>query len=113
MFPYNAVKAGVDGMTRAMALDFGPHVRVNTVNPGLIAIERTTGNMDTKSRLHLESIHPVGCLGSPEDVAAAVTFLASEEAGFVTGTQIVVDGDRTAVMQDDALPDYRDRRHSS
>lgn len=113
MFPYNAVKAGIDGMTRAMALDFGPHVRVNTVNPGLIAIERTTGNMDTKSRLHLESIHPVGRLGSPEDVAAAVTFLASEEAGFVTGTQIVVDGGRTAVMQDDALPDYRDRRHSS
>jgi len=110
LFPYNAVKAGINGMTRAMALDLGPRIRVNTVNPGWVAIERTTEDMDEEYRQHLESIHPVGRVGTPADVAAAVAFLASEEAGYVTGTSLVVDGGRTAVMQDDALPDYRARR---
>ncbi|NEU55556.1 SDR family NAD(P)-dependent oxidoreductase [Halorussus sp. MSC15.2] len=110
MFPYNAVKAGIDGMTRAMALDFGPSVRVNTVNPGWVAIDRTTDEMDPEYREYLESIHPVGRLGSPEDVAGTVAFLASDDAAFVTGASLLVDGGRTAVMQDDQLPDYRARR---
>ena len=110
MFPYNAVKAGIDGMTRAMALDFGPEIRVNTVNPGWVAIDRTTDDMDAEYREYLESIHPVGRLGRPEDVAGTVAFLASEDAAFVTGGSVLVDGGRTAVMQDDMLPDYRERR---
>ncbi|WP_435195526.1 SDR family NAD(P)-dependent oxidoreductase [Natronomonas sp. EA1] len=110
LFPYNAVKAGINGMTRAMALDLGPHIRVNTVNPGWVAIERTMGEMDDEYRAHLESIHPVGRIGTPEDVAAAVAYLASDEAGFVTGANLLVDGGRTAVMQDDTLPNYRERR---
>ncbi|MFB6072988.1 MAG: SDR family NAD(P)-dependent oxidoreductase [Halobacterium sp.] len=105
-FPYNAVKAGIDGMTRAMALDFGPEIRVNTVNPGWVAVERTTGDMEESYREHLESIHPVGRLGRPEDVAGAVAFLASNDAAFVTGASLFVDGGRSAVMQDDTLPDY-------
>jgi hypothetical protein len=110
MFPYNAVKSGIDGMTRAMALDLGPDVRVNTVNPGWVAIERTTEGMDPEYREYLESIHPVGRLGEPSDIAAAVAFLASDEAGYVTGTNLVVDGGRSVVMQDDQLPDYGARR---
>jgi glucose 1-dehydrogenase len=110
MFPYNAVKAGINGMTRGMALDFGPDVRVNTGNPGWVAIERTTEDMDEERREHLESIHPVGRLGGLEDVAGAVAFLASNDAAFITGVSLLVDGGRSAVMQDDTLPDYRTRR---
>ncbi|MFC4549860.1 MULTISPECIES: SDR family NAD(P)-dependent oxidoreductase [Halorussus] len=110
MFPYNAVKAGIDGMTRAMALDLGPDIRVNTVNPGWVAIDRTESDLTDEERAELESVHPVGRLGDPEDVAGAVAFLASDDAGYVTGTNLLVDGGRTAVLQDDTLPDYRRER---
>jgi NAD(P)-dependent dehydrogenase (short-subunit alcohol dehydrogenase family) len=108
-FPYNAVKAGINGMTRAMALDFGPNIRVNTVNPGWVAVERTTANMSESERRELEAIHPVGRIGQPKDVANATLFLASEQAAFITGTSLTVDGGRSAVMQDNTLPDYADR----
>lgn len=105
-FPYNAVKAGIEGMTRAMALDLGPTTRVVSVTPGWIEIERTTAKMDEETRATLEGIHPTGRLGRPEDVAAAVAYLSSDEGGFITGTSLVVDGGRSAVMQDDTLPNY-------
>ncbi len=110
MFPYNAVEAGINGMTRGMVLDFGPDIRVNTVNPGWVAIESMTEDMDEANREHLESIHPVGRLGAPANIAGAVAFLASDDAAFVTGVSLLVDGGRSAVMQDDTLPDYRMRR---
>jgi NAD(P)-dependent dehydrogenase (short-subunit alcohol dehydrogenase family) len=111
-FPYNAVKSGINGMTRAMALDFGPHVRVNTVNPGWVAVERTEDELSESDRERVESIHPVGRIGEPADVAGVVALLASEDAAFVTGASLLVDGGRSAVMQDDTLPDYRARLHS-
>jgi len=110
LFPYNAVKAGINGMTRAMALDFGPEIRVNTINPGWVAVDRTTADMSADKQRHLESIHPVGRIGQPADVANTAAFLASDEAGFITGTSVLVDGGRSAVMQDDTLPDYRAAR---
>lgn len=109
-FPYNAVKSGIDGMTRAMALDFGPEIRVNTVSPGWVSIERTTGEMSDDRRRELEGLHPVGRLGTPADVAGAVSYLLSEDATFVTGANLTVDGGRSAVLQDDTLPDYRAAR---
>ncbi|SIR69458.1 NAD(P)-dependent dehydrogenase, short-chain alcohol dehydrogenase family [Haladaptatus litoreus] len=56
IFPYNAVKAGINGMTRGMALDFGPQIRVNTVNPGWVAIGKTTDDMSPERRRELEAI---------------------------------------------------------
>ncbi|MDS0295705.1 SDR family NAD(P)-dependent oxidoreductase [Halogeometricum luteum] len=112
-FPYNAVKAGINGMTRAMALDFGPTVRVNTVNPGWVAIDRTTDDMPDERRRELESMHPTGRIGTPDDIAGVVSFLASDDAAFVTGAHLLADGGRTAVMQDDTLPDYRTRREET
>lgn len=109
-FPYNAVKSGIDGMTRAMALDLGPDIRVNSVNPGWVAVERTNSGVSEEERRHLESIHPIGRIGTPGDVASAAAFLASDEASFITGASLLVDGGRSAIMQDDMLPDYRTRR---
>ena len=106
IFPYNAVKAGINGMTRAMALDLGPEIRVNTINPGWIEIDRTRESLDEGEYEHVESIHPAGRIGDPRDVAGVATFLASDDAAFVTGASLVVDGGRTAVMQDNYLPDY-------
>ncbi|ELZ48754.1 short-chain dehydrogenase/reductase SDR [Halorubrum distributum JCM 9100] len=108
-FPYNAVKAGINGMTRSLAVDFGPRVRVNTVVPGWVEIERTREELPEGRFEEVESIHPTGRIGTPADVAGAVSFLASEDASFVTGAALLVDGGRGAVMQDDTLPDYRAR----
>jgi glucose 1-dehydrogenase len=111
-FPYNAVKAGINGMTRSLAVDFGPRVRVNTVVPGWVEIERTREELPDGRFEEVESIHPTGRIGTPSDVAGAVSFLASEDAAFVTGAALLVDGGRGAVMQDDTLPDYRARERS-
>ncbi len=101
-FPYNAVKAGIDGMTRSMAVAWGVDgIRVNSVNPGWTMVDRIATKITEKELAELEQIHPVGRIGEPEDVANAVIYLASDLAAFVTGECLVVDGGRTAVLQDD------------
>ncbi|MFC5973673.1 SDR family NAD(P)-dependent oxidoreductase [Halomarina salina] len=108
LFPYNAVKAGIDGMTRAMALDFSRQgVRVNTINPGWVEIARTREELADVDRERVEAMHPTGRIGTPADVAGVAAFLASDDAAFVTGASLVVDGGRSAVMEDDAYVDYR------
>jgi glucose 1-dehydrogenase len=109
-FPYNAVKAGIDGMTRALAVEFGPlGIRTNTVNPGWVEVERTREELPDDRREHVESIHPLGRIGRPEDVAGAVAFLASDDAAFVTGANVLIDGGRGAVMEDKPIVEYRSR----
>ncbi|PHQ37458.1 short-chain dehydrogenase [Halorubrum persicum] len=107
LFPYNAVKAGINGMTRAMALELGPDgITVNTINPGWIEIDRTEEELGDDYE-YTEEIHPVGRLGTPADVAGLAAFLASDDASFITGESILIDGGRSQVMQDDQYLDYR------
>lgn len=90
---YSATKAGINGFIRAAALEFaGYGITVNGVEPGNILTE---GMKAHRSREFIEAMAdaiPLGRLGSPEDVANAFLFLASDEAAFITGTTIVVDG---------------------
>lgn len=92
---YSASKAGVDGLTRALAVELGPRkIRVNAVNPGFIDTEMfrrffPPGEDDTS---HITSQTPVRRLGSSEDIAAAVVWLCSDTASFVTGQTLLVDG---------------------
>lgn len=89
---YCAAKAGVAGMSRALARELGSrNITVNCVAPGLIDTDMTRALDDQQKELLLGSI-PLGRLGSPQDVAAAVAFLASAGAGYVTGTTIHVNG---------------------
>ena len=96
--PYSAAKGAVVSMTRTMALDCAPdRIRVNTVCPGFIeaAMEGATPRAQTQAD-SLIALHPLGRLGTGEDVAKAIAFLASEDAAFITGTALVVDGGYTA-----------------
>ena len=112
LFPYNAVKAGINGITRALALELGPDdITVNTINPGWVEIERTREEFDSEEEYeYTKEIHPVGRLGRPADVAGMAAFLASDDATFVTGESILVDGGRSQVMQDELYRSYRTER---
>ena len=89
---YCASKAGLGGMTRALARELGSrNITVNCVAPGFIDT-RMTQALAEKQREAMASNIPLGRFGSPEDVAAAVAYLASPEAGYVTGTTIHVNG---------------------
>ncbi|MEZ5361754.1 MAG: SDR family oxidoreductase [Bryobacterales bacterium] len=94
---YSASKGAVVALTRSMALDYGPKgIRVNCVCPGTIAGTGMTSalNEDAASRQALLAKHPMGRLGTAQDVAGAVLFLASDDASFVTGLALPVDGGR-------------------
>lgn len=89
---YAAAKAGVAGMTRALARELGSRgVTVNCVAPGFIQTDMTDSLPQAQKDALLGQI-PLGRLGSPEEIAAAVCFLASPSAGYVTGTELHVNG---------------------
>src|ERR1700730_14778491 len=89
---YAAAKAGVAGMTRALAREIGSrNITVNCVAPGFIDTDMTKGLGEQMTAELLQQI-PLGRLGAPEDVAAAVLFLASSQAGYITGTTLHVNG---------------------
>ena len=89
-----AAKAAVASLSATAALEYGPDIRVNAVAPGMIHTGLTdillTGFDWTVP--HMVEKTPLGRIGTPEDIAAAVAYLAGEEARFVTGTTLVVDG---------------------
>ena len=90
-----ASKAGVMVMTHCLALELGPKIRVNTIIPGLTLTEETSHRFHLDDaevlRARMETI-PLQKIGTPEDIANAVTLLLSDEARFITGQKIVVDG---------------------
>jgi NAD(P)-dependent dehydrogenase (short-subunit alcohol dehydrogenase family) len=105
-FAYAASKGGLLAMSRAMAIDFGPYrVRSNVLITGFVQSDHTerrlrgTGEPETSFRRIL-SVHPLGRVGTPEDIARAATFLLSDDASFISGTSLMVDGGRSAVIQD-------------
>jgi len=100
---YSASKAGLHGLTRAVAVDESTRVRCNAVAPGWIDTELNEAFVDAMPdpvafRQNIGRIHPVGRTGKPEEVAALVAWLASDEAGFVTGQVWTVDGGRMSKL---------------
>ena len=99
---YDSTKAGLLGLTRAMAIDHGPEgIRVNAICPGYIDtplmekwLESVPDRKETERQVL--SVHPVGRIGTSRDVAQAALFLASDAASFISGTSLVVDGAMTA-----------------
>ena len=88
---YDAAKAGVLGLTRTLAIDYGPDIRVCAVLPGAILTPAWNGTPEEKRRRYAQMV-PAKRLGTGQDVANAVLFLASDEASFITGTALTVDG---------------------
>ena len=104
-FPYNVAKSGLTALVQSLALEWGPLVRAVGIAPGFVD---TPMNAEwfgrfadpAAKRAQIEALHPVGKIGSPAEIGALCAFLASPLAGFITGTTILADGGRSAIMQD-------------
>ncbi|MBE9222366.1 SDR family oxidoreductase [Cyanobacterium stanieri LEGE 03274] len=103
--PYCASKGAITALTRNMALDYGPVIRVNAIAPGWVLtplIEDLFNSYDDPIavRKEVEERQVMKRIGTPEDIGHACTFLASDQASFITGTQLFVDGGLTAILED-------------
>jgi len=111
---YVTAKAGIEGLTRALAVEYGARgIRVNAVAPGSVGTERYAeflGRQAPGEAARVEGemarLHPAGRVGRPEEVAAVIVHLLSDDAGFVTGATVPVDGGRSVLGFDpEALSD--------
>jgi meso-butanediol dehydrogenase/(S,S)-butanediol dehydrogenase/diacetyl reductase len=93
---YNASKAGVIELTRSMALELGPTIRVNAVCPGFIMTPMQEAEYTSEMRQAFEVKVPLQRLGKPDDVAALFAFLASDDASYISGQYFVIDGGEIA-----------------
>jgi NAD(P)-dependent dehydrogenase (short-subunit alcohol dehydrogenase family) len=106
--PYVTAKAAIEGLTRALAVEYGPRgVRVNAVALGSIATERYAAYLEglgPAGAAHVEEemrlIHPLGRVGTADEVASVIAHLLSDEAAFVTGATVPVDGGRSVLARD-------------
>lgn len=94
---YAAAKGGMLALTRQLSVEYAPHIRVNCVIPGSIQT-RVWDTADDADRKMAAQQSTLGRLGRPEEVAAAIKFLASDAASYITGTSIVVDGGQTSTV---------------
>ncbi len=97
---YAASKGGVVAFTRSLAIEYAPQIRVNAIAPGVIETEtwrRSVTDFDA-ARQHRLQFHLLGRLGQPEDIAQAALFLGSDDAGFITGITLSVDGGLTTQL---------------
>jgi NAD(P)-dependent dehydrogenase (short-subunit alcohol dehydrogenase family) len=102
--PYCASKGGITALTRNMAIDYGPAIRVNSIAPGWVLTPLIQsifdGYADPVDQQHqVEKRQVMKRIGRPEDIGYAVAFLVSDEASFITGTQLFVDGGLTAQLE--------------
>lgn len=114
---YSAAKAGILGLTRNLALDYGPYgIRANAICPGLILNDRTRARAQADASEWRGNVdcYPLGEIGTPQDVACGALYLASDEARWVTGITLMVDGGLT-VQSVEALvrPSFRRRWKTS
>lgn len=105
-FPYDVTKAALVGLVRTLAVEWGPAVRTVGIAPGFVQTggnDRWFASFEDPEAERQKTIqrHPVGKLGTPEEVGAWCAFLVSDHAAFATGTTYLLDGGRSAVMQDD------------
>lgn len=104
-FLYSAAKGGLLAATRALAVEYAPAIRVNAIIPGQIESVRTEPYFASftdpaEARRRVLSTFPMRRLGKPEDVAKAILFLASDDAAWITGSFLTVDGGRDAALED-------------
>jgi NAD(P)-dependent dehydrogenase (short-subunit alcohol dehydrogenase family) len=115
---YVTMKAAVINLTRNVAIDYGRKgIRANSILPGLIVHEgnRARHDADPEADSRDAAVFPIGRAGTPEDVANAALFLASDEASFVTGSELAVDGGLLCQLQDslaDRLAPYFKERYA-
>ncbi len=104
-FPYNVTKTALTGLVRSLAIEWGPQVRINGIAPGFIETEGGKAWFNSFENPEQEkektiNIHPAGRLGTVEEVGVLCAYLASNYARFITGATYLIDGGRSAVMQD-------------
>jgi len=105
-FPYPVSKHGLLGLTRCLAIDHAERgLRVNAISPGYIDTpindrQFAAAADPDAARARAHALHPCGRMGRPEEVAAAVAFLASDEASFINGANLVVDGGRSVLFHE-------------
>jgi NAD(P)-dependent dehydrogenase (short-subunit alcohol dehydrogenase family) len=102
--PYAASKGGITALTRNMAIDYGPTIRVNSIAPGWVLTPLIQSIFDgyddpAEQQALVEKRQVMKRIGHPEDIGHAVAFLVSDEASFITGTQLFVDGGLTAQLE--------------
>jgi NAD(P)-dependent dehydrogenase (short-subunit alcohol dehydrogenase family) len=106
--PYVTAKAAIEGLTRALAVEYGPHgIRVNVVAPGSVATERYEAflsGQDPEAVARIEEemrlLHPLGRVAHAQEIAAAIVYLLSDNASFINGATVPVDGGRSVLARD-------------